>query len=204
MRCADCDVELVNELPSEALVASEPVAPGDPDEDPFCYFWEGDDPRLHSEICALLDQEGILHKTVRRGDRLFYFSLRQAFQIGVPFSQFEQAETAVQKAYGSEEEKPPEATEEEPSPLALPESTGPDLLHGVREPENWYAEDAHVEIWSSEYLSPGNTIAMSLDENLIPHRFERGQGRNAIFVMPEDETRAREIVREVVEGGPPV
>jgi len=203
-RCADCDVDLVRELPAAAIVRQEPVDPGDPDEDPFCSFWEGDDPRLHLEICALLDQEGIAHKTVRREERLFSFSNKQAFQIGVPYSQFERAEDVVQKAYGcADDEAAPEATEEEPSPLALPETTGPDLLREVAGTGDWYPEDASVEVWSGEYLHPGEIVAMSLKENLIRHRFDRAESKNAIFVLQEDEERAREIVREVVEGVPP-
>ncbi len=66
-RCADCDVELVDELPKNALemrrigqngeyrVAGEP---GDPNEDPFCSFWKGDDPRVHAELCSVLDEAG--------------------------------------------------------------------------------------------------------------------------------------------------
>jgi hypothetical protein len=44
---------------------------------------------------------------------------------------------------------------------------------------------------------------MALRENKIHARLKKGNGRNAIYVMPEDEIRAREIVREVVEGAPP-
>jgi hypothetical protein len=197
-------VELVEESPAGALVAPEPVTPGDPSEDPFCSFWEGDDPRLHLEICQLLDQEGIAHKTVRREERLFSFSSKQAFQIGVPYSQFERAEAVVQKAYGSaDDEAVPEATDEEPSPLALPESTGPNLIGEFSGGGDWYPEDASVEVWSGEYLHPGEIVAMSLRENLIRHRFDRGDGKNAIYVLPGDEERAREIVREVVEAVPP-
>jgi hypothetical protein len=46
-------------------------------------------------------------------------------------------------------------------------------------------------------------IEMALRENQIHARFERAEGKNAIFVQPEDERRAREIVREIVEGVPP-
>ena len=110
----------MHELNEEALTVRAPVVPGDPDQDAFCEFWRGDDPRLHSELCELLDQEGIPHKTVRHEDRLFRISDASSFQIGIPYSLSEKAE-----------------------------------------------------------------------------------GRNAIFVLPEDEIRAREIVKEVVEGVPP-
>jgi hypothetical protein len=103
-RCADCDVELVWELPSEAIVYHVPVAPGDPDEDPFCSFWSGDDSRIHAELCELLDKESIPHKTVRREDHLFHVSRYPAFQMGIPFSMFEKAEAVVKEAYGSGDE----------------------------------------------------------------------------------------------------
>src|SRR5579859_5327995 len=102
-RCADCDIELVHELTANAIVAHERVVPGDSDEDPFCSFWTGDDPRIHAELCELLEKESIPHKTVRREDHLFHISSYPAFQIGIPFSMFERGEAAVKEAYGSGE-----------------------------------------------------------------------------------------------------
>ncbi len=47
-------------------------------------------------------------------------------------------------------------------------------------------------------------IEMSLKENRINYRVEeQGEELKKIFVLPEDETRAREIVREIVDGVPP-
>ena len=34
-------------------------------------------------------------------------------------------------------------------------------------------------------------------------RLEKKKGRNAVYVLPEDETRALAIVKEIVEGAPP-
>lgn len=98
---ADCDVDLVDELPLErtASFASNPGgSPGD-EQDPFCAFWQGDDARLHAELCTVLDEAGIPHKTVRREDHLFNLKNFPAFPMGVPFSLFEKAETAVEHAY---------------------------------------------------------------------------------------------------------
>lgn len=102
-RCVDCDVNLVEELPSAAIVAHEAVDPGDSDEDPFCAFWSGDDPRVHAELCELLDKERIPHRTVSRADHLFHISKYPALQLGIPFSQFERAEALVKEAYGGGE-----------------------------------------------------------------------------------------------------
>jgi hypothetical protein len=106
--CADCHVALVHDLPRQSHEDSgyfnSSPPPGDPDQDPFCSFWQGDDPRIHAELCELLDEEGIAHKTIRREDHLFNLNSKSAFQVGIPFSQFEKAEAAIKGAYGSEEE----------------------------------------------------------------------------------------------------
>jgi len=194
---------LVHELPEEALAVRTPAVPGDPNQDPFCEFWRGDDPRLHSELCELLDQEGIQHKTVRHEDRLFRINDKSSFQIGIPYSLFEKAEAAVQAAFALDDDELPETAEEEPSPLELPESTVPDDSRNDWDPANWFPEDATIEIWSRDYLYPGEIIELALRENQIHARLENADGRYAIFVLPEDESRAREIVKEVVEGAPP-
>ena len=46
-------------------------------------------------------------------------------------------------------------------------------------------------------------LGCCLRENRIHFRHSETGGEYQLFVLPEDETRAREIVREVVEGVPP-
>jgi len=238
-RCADCDVELVWELPANAIVAHESAATGDPEEDPFCSFWKGDDPRIHAEICELLDKESIPHKTVRRQDHLFHISNYPAFQLGIPFSMFERGEAAVKEAYGSEEAIEPasrllpmdadhipgtpydsgmsdsgrrasrqnsEETERTPRVDGSQDSTGPGNYMAsatTGDDENWEGEDAGAEIWSGEEPETAEFIAASLQINEIQFRHGSSEGKHTIYVLPGDETRAREIVREVVEGVPP-
>jgi hypothetical protein len=50
----------------------------------------------------------------------------------------------------------------------------------------------------------GELLAASLGENQIHARLADAGGVHRLFVLPANETRAREIVREVVEGVPPV
>jgi len=239
-RCADCDVELVDELTAEALVPPEPVAaPGDPDEDPFCSFWSGDDPRIHAELCELLDKESIPHKTVRREDHLFRISRYAAFQIGIPLSQFERAEALVKDAYGSDAEPEDaaltpyekqrtgssrtiapwlpasrgfvwsgrEKAEETLQAGSGAEQTRVNNAHGQSregwDPRDWYPEDATVEIWEGKLREMGELLAASLAESRIHARLAEARGAHRLFVLPENEARARAIVREVVEGVPP-
>lgn len=95
-------MDLVHDLPKTGTDFSQTnpgVSPVDNEEDPFCAFWQGDDARLHAELCAVLDEAGIPNKTVRREDHLFNLNNFPAFQIGVPFSLYEKAEIAVKNAY---------------------------------------------------------------------------------------------------------
>lgn len=243
-RCADCDVELVHEPPQAAHglgATGKASSQAEDSEDPFCSFWRGDDPRIHAELCELLTEEGIPHKTVRREDHLFNLNTKSAFQIGIPFSQFEKAEAAIKDAYGTEEEQQDAvrvlpygvgyaptvrgAFPWRPSPKGFaradrsqgdePETVAAPVPeeHGVDEqsensradwdPTNWNPEEATLRVWSSEHSYPGEMIEMALKENQIHARFEKTDEKNAVYVQPEDELRAREIVREVVEGAPP-
>jgi hypothetical protein len=199
-RCADCHVELVYRLPAGAIVPLRTVDPGDPEEDPFCSLWSGDDPRVQSELCELLGEQGIPQKTIRRQDHLFNWNTRSAFEIGVPFSQFDKAEAIVKDAYGGENEP---VAEDVPVSLELPESVEPVELRAAWEPGRWYPEDATVEIWSGDQPEMGELLAASLSENQIHSRVADTEGMRRLFVLPDDKTRAREIVREVVEGVPP-
>jgi len=67
---------------------------------------------------------------------------------------------------------------------------------------DWYPEDADAQVWTGENTVSDFLIA-ALHENGIRCRMERNGSRARLFVLPEDEAKAGEIVREVVEGKPP-
>lgn len=238
-RCADCDVDLVHELPAAAMVRHAAAAPGDPEEDPFCSFWKGDDPRVHAELCEVLDGIGIPYKTIRREDHLFNINTSSALELGIPFSLFEKAEAAVKEAYGGDEAVEPASrllpvdSEHMPGarfdpgafgPWAAPAEessqgfTLPSIIEpsaDAHEPENLRvrgadrnleeddAGGATTEIWSGDEPELTDFIAASLETNEISFRRDSRVGKYVLYVHAEDEARAREIVREVVEGVPP-
>jgi hypothetical protein len=68
--------------------------------------------------------------------------------------------------------------------------------------EDWYPEDATSLAWEAEPADWRDMIEMSLQENDIRMRWEMEDGKPKLFVLPEDERRAKEIVREIVEGEP--
>jgi hypothetical protein len=202
--CADCEVPLVHQLASPSASPEEPDAEprAESDEDPFCAFWSGDDSRIHAELCTVLEEAGIPHKTVRRQDYLFRPSNPAALKLGVPFSLFEKAESAVKEAFGADEETGADTVKLLPPPdqpavvesLALPDDW---------DPENWPTEDATVEVWSGDPPELAEMLGASLLENRIHERWEKRGGNRVLFVLPEDEDRAREIVREIIEATPP-
>lgn len=223
--CVDCDVDLVAELPKDAIEMRRvgedgeyrvPGGPGDPNEDPFCSFWKGDDPRVHAELCSVLDDAGIPHNTVYRRDHLFNLRNYAAFEIGVPFSMYERAENAVKQAYEGADK-----TDVESAGLKgllmergelwgeLPETLMPGDPENIPGPPNagegtdWYPEDATLSVWSNESGEFSEFLVAALHENGIPCRLEKNGSRAELYVLPDYEKRAREIVREVVEGKPP-
>lgn len=213
-RCADCDVELVWEQPPEASSESA-TEPGDPNKDPFCSFWKGDDPRIHADLCEVLDEAGIPHNTVLRRDHLFNLRNFPAYQIGVPFSLFEKAEEVVKEAFGSVDDeamkllKAPRAAESDPSIIRKPPpALTPDEAENIPGPpcagdeDDWYPEDASVHVWAGENGVTIDFLIAALHENGIRCRVQRNTASAGLFVLPEDELRARKIVREVVEGKP--
>jgi hypothetical protein len=208
--CADCDVDLVTEIPQGALTSRPPSQPGDPNEDPFCSFWKGEDARIHAELCSVLDEAGIPHNTVFRRDHLFNLSNYPSFEVGVPFSLFEKAENTVKEAYCTERDELKRFLPDRSNWIQkLPEMLTPPPDEDIPGPPsagrgtNWYPEDAVARVWTSASDQSGDFLVAALHENGIHCRIEKNGNRVELCVRPEDEARAREIVREVVEGQPP-
>jgi hypothetical protein len=104
-QCADCEVELVAELPKTAMVRrAEPGGAGEDGEnpeDPFCQFWKGEDARVLGELCDVLGEARIPFRKVEWQDHLFNRMRFPEFRLAIPFSMFDRAEQAVAEAYGS-------------------------------------------------------------------------------------------------------
>ena len=67
----------------------------------------------------------------------------------------------------------------------------------------WYPEDATSEVWRQDGDDLSSGIELSLDANRIHCRSDSDlPGAKKIFVRPEDESFAREIIREIIEGTP--
>jgi len=70
--------------------------------------------------------------------------------------------------------------------------------------KGWDPEDLSRVVWSGENLGPLGGIGLALQEHEIPYRVDTEQlGKAKIFIHPEDGARARELIREVIEGPQP-
>jgi hypothetical protein len=131
---------------------------------------------------------------------------------------YERAETAVEEAYGTEDvadvgaqelqrKALPERSEHPLRKLAETLTADPEEnIPGppsAGEATDWYPEDASVKVWSTENAEPSDFLIAALHENGIRCRVEKHGPQAALYVLPKDEARAKEIVREVTEGLPP-
>lgn len=219
-QCADCEVDLVAAAPERAKSAltaflADEGKPGDdrhgqagdPNEDPFCSFWKGTDSRVCVELCTVLDEAGIPHKTIHRQDHLFNLNNQTPYEVGVPASLYEKAEQAIKEAFGTDEETGEDSVPLLPAPDRNPADFEKGMRDAIQDANEWlgprYPEDATVEIWAGEDPSTKEIIEMSLRENDLLIRTETTPPNVKIYVLPQDEARAKEIVREILEGAPP-
>ena len=202
-RCADCDVDLVHELP----VAEEPA------HAPQEIVWSGDSQNGCVAWCQIFRNLGIPYEVNQRRKQIWAGGIKEDYDILVPPEFVERARARVSKAildFPDPEDEQTQSLGEEPDP-GLPDDPAAPVEAGPRDFGPWFPEDATVEVYSEpigsardEDESKANMIEMSLRENLIHSRSEDSNGSRKVLVLPEDEPRAREIVREVITGSPPV
>jgi cell division septation protein DedD len=123
----------------------------------------------------------------------------------VPVAEEERARKALIDLPGSMDLD--QLTPEEIASLALPESEGIDPDETEADPaepaEDWDDQENVSEVWAGENEDLANNLAMSLRENGISAHLTVGGSQRRLVVHPDKETRAKEIVREVVEASPP-
>ncbi|MCL5286716.1 MAG: hypothetical protein M1453_01800 [Acidobacteria bacterium] len=121
---------------------------------------------------------------------------RFGFELLVMPSQLDSARVILERILNSESEEL-EFADDEPQEDA--HNSGPQK----EIPENWDESEAKLEIWTGADEQFAFSLRICLRENAIPSRLVLLDPGNAtLFVRPEDETRAREILREITEGTP--
>jgi hypothetical protein len=194
-RCSDCDVGLVEHLGESSEQASENL-------EKLVGLWSGSDTRVCTVHRRTLEKARIPYKLLHKEDRLFNISQYPELEILVPEELLEDAKAAI-----GEDDAALSGDDGGGAELELRAGKDVDLRDLDKsdwEPGDPYPEDATVEVWSELPGQNGWMMEASLRENHIPLRMEmQSDGSRKYFVLPDDEKRAREIVREVVEGAPP-
>jgi hypothetical protein len=192
--CGRCHVTLVADL-AEADEMVEKAYPGSA----LVQLWRGEDAALHASILEALAEANIPFyeqplgsgPSARPIDALLdHAHPRFGFEVAVLSSHLSQAEVILEKLL-----------KEGPMDMAL---TASDSAEQVMPKRRSAALGVAIsEVWSGGDESLAAFLGAALKENGILVRVERHGQRSAVYAPPEEESRAREIVREIVEGTPP-
>jgi len=234
-RCNDCDVDLVDALPSEEEADHKLRTPADEMAQPTL-LWKGASGGTFSAITAALDAAKIPYNREDLDARLVFSSEFSELEIWVPAADFSDAQAVLDDVNNSTTLLPaelPDATNE----LAAEDYEGADDIRHEALKE-LYPEDATAEVWSGHAANSGTNNAANsapnkaasdaaikaanndalmaeilkscLAEIGVACYVERpdadsgdAQPIYAVRVLPEDEVRAKEIVRQVVDAVPP-
>jgi hypothetical protein len=198
-QCADCGVSLVDSLDARA---APPLGDGS-----IFTIWDGNDPRDFVLVKEALDKAGIPFMGPVPTGYFILPSTRPKLEVAVSLVDRERAEKVMLEleALGDD---PDELTPEEREALSLPESDSVDHDESATVPihvsEDWDDDAPISEVWNGDEEHFANTLVACLRENGIPSHKLTENGRWRLVVRPEQELRAKEIVREVVEASPPV
>src|ERR1700687_1183245 len=202
-----CTQEGVNFAP--ARLGGEPFDEKLRSED-LRIVWRGSDPVAVSRAIAALRGARIPHHVKPTQDHL-------AFELGIPRPRYEvrvfaSDAVAAQHLLDPIRESLPFGSLTEPdesgiagqsdaqsAPRAQPQKQVPGVSHS-----HWKPQQATLEIWASDDSALAEILQDCLAENNIGVRAEgRAPGMLRLFVRPQEEAAAREIIREVLEGAPP-
>jgi hypothetical protein len=162
-------------------------------------LWAGENPALHSALLEQLQAAEIPFSDKTLGDDEVAptadplpidWKPRFGFEVAVLSTDIPAAKEILEKLL-----------EEEPADLEIPAQDGT----AAEEPTLVATTEKHpaVEVWSGNNDRIARFLTAAMQENEIPIHLENPGDQTKIYVSAANEKRAREIVREVVEGAPP-
>ena len=201
MRCSDCGGALVTSLPAE------------PDLDPGSaeVLWAGIDPNTFAAIKAALQGADIPFQETGQSSPIIYASLRQPYEIWTYKRDHDAAQCVLDSVFreaspepepvadqGEENEQDNSGELADALPDELPGPVADDLI------ENFHPDDATSEVWSGEEAAMAEFLKDSLQANGIGCAIrDAGLDKHRVCVKPSDGSRAREIIRQVLDASPP-
>lgn len=196
-RCADCDVALVDSL---ASVDANPA-----EDARIVPFWRGNDSAEFDRVKEALESAEIPYTAPDSKGFFSFLPTESRMEIWISEADQEKAEKLLLDLDGSVAHS--ELTPDELESMALPESdqmdTGEQETQPLDSSDDWYEDDPVAEVWNGDKEDFADNLSACLREIGIGSRKFSEEGHWRLVVRPEQESRAREIVREVVEASPP-
>jgi hypothetical protein len=162
-------------------------------------LWAGEDPVLHTALLEQLQAMDIPFADKTLGDDEVAptadplpidWKPRFGFEVAVLSSDLATAQEALEKLLN-----------EEPVDVEIPAQQA---VTSEEPPLIWATEEhPTVEIWNGNDERIAQFLTAAMQENEIPIHMEMPGEQTRIYVSAANEKRAREIVREIVQGAPP-
>ncbi len=225
-KCSDCGVALVRSLPSD-----HPTEDSDAtvDSEGRELLWGGRSSELYGAVRKALDAAGIQHTDVEKDFGILPTFAQTALLIWIDPRTRESARSALKKAladHAAADEPDDDSSSKDLMAWLDPfkarrSADSISTQRGDREAEEWPAGsdtsepvpddavgefnpmEATAEVWVGEDADVAQFLSESLRGVGVGCVVTEDGGKIHVLVLPTDEARAREIVREVVEGTPP-
>jgi hypothetical protein len=175
-------------------MSSKPILQGS-----LVLLWAGENPATHAALLEELEAAQIPFSDKTLGDDEVAptadplpidWKPRFGFEVAVLSTDLAAAQEVLEKLL-----------DEEPADVEIPAQDG----GASAEPPLVVATETHptVEVWKGGDDRIAQFLTAAMQENEIPIHIENPGDETRIYVSAANDKRAREIVREVVEGAPP-
>ncbi len=168
-------------------------------EGSFVILWAGESPSVHVNLLEKLEANGIDFDDKVLGDDSVAptadplpidWKPRFGFEVAVLTSDYPAAKELLEKVL-----------DKAPEDLEIPAQ--PEVVDPASKAYKANDAPANVQVWKGTDAKLAQFLTSALDENNLVARASAEAGSTIIYVAEGNETRAREIVREVTQGAPP-
>ncbi len=198
-RCSDCQVELVEKLDDTISPAIAQDRPGSE------ILWTGMDSGLRDAICEGLDDARIFYYKRSRDVGPLPGLTAAVYGVVVHGRDLDAAKAVLEDVRRELAMGAPAKNSSDRGTSAV-ELTEPEGETSEATPDdivsNFRPGGATAEVWVGDPES-AEMVRVCLRENGVGCVLADSDGKRRVRVMPEAETRAKEIIREILEGTPP-